>query len=226
MSTVSKFILDLLYPNRCPCCGDFIKWNKLICGKCHKSIEIVYDRTCKKCGKEICICSEKLYYDRAAVPLRYTDLVKEGILSLKRGHNKNFGEYTGKMLSEIIKKYYSDEKFDCIIPVPMSRKSFYERGYNQAEIIAKEISNDLDIPVRNDILYKSSSSSQHYLKRTERLKNITAIGINNIDLSGMSVIICDDVITTGSTVNRCARLLKSANASNVFMAAASQSKLR
>lgn len=227
MNTVSRFLLDFIYPNRCPCCDDFIKWDKLICGKCHKGIDVVYDRVCGKCGKEICICSEKLFYDCAVVPLRYEKLVKEGILSLKRGNNKNFGEYTGKMIASLLSQYNENTGFDAVVPVPMSPYSRSERGYNQAEIIAGEISEALGIPVRDDILYKKDTkSSQHYLKRTERMKNVTAIKIYDVDLKGMKLIICDDVITTGSTVNRCAQLLKSAGAGKILLAAAAQSKLR
>ena len=101
------------------------------------------------------------------------------------------------------------------------------RGYNQAEVISAEISDALNIPVRNDILYKKdTSSSQHFLGRAARFKNISAIKINDINLSGKSIIICDDVITTGSTVNRCAGLLKSAGAEKVFLAASAQSKMK
>ena len=153
--------------------------------------------------------------------------VKEGILSLKRGNNKNFGEYTGKMLAQIITSDFSGYHFDCVMPVPMSENSRRKRGYNQAEIIASEIADALGIPVVNDILFKKNTdSSQHYLKRTERMKNITAIKIKNTDLGGKNVIICDDVITTGSTVNRCAQLLKSSGAGTILLAAAAESKLR
>lgn len=227
MNTISRFLLDIFYPNRCPCCSDFIRWDKLICSKCHKSIDPVFDRVCRKCGKEICICAEQLYYDSAVVPLRYENLVKEGILSLKRGYNKNFGEYTGKLIAGIFLDEYKDSHFDMIIPVPMSKKSLAKRGYNQAEIISREIAAALNIPLRNDILYKQEQkTSQHYLKRTARMLNITALKINDINLEGKSVIICDDVITTGSTVNRCAKLLKSRGAENVTLASAAQSKLR
>lgn len=227
MSTLHKYILDIFYPNRCPCCNDFIKWDKLICSKCHKKINIVYEKVCKYCGKEICICSENLNYDGAVVPLRYEDLVKEGILSLKRGKNKNFGEYTGKLIAQILCSEYSDMKFDCIVPVPMSKQSYCERGYNQAEIIAREIAVALKTELCKNILYKSGkSASQHYLKRAQRLINISSIMSRDIDLTGKSVIICDDVITTGSTVNRCAHLLKKSGADTVFLVAAAQSKLR
>lgn len=202
-------------------------WDKLICRACRDELKPVYEKVCKKCGKEICICSEELFYDMAAVPFRYEAGVREGILSLKRGNNKNFGEYTGKILGNIIKKDYGSLHFECVIPVPMSEKSFRKRGYNQAEIIASEISAVLGIPVVNNVLIKmNTESSQHFLKKTERMKNISAIKINKTDLSGMKVILCDDVITTGSTVNRCAGLLKKSGCSTVLMAAAAQSRLK
>lgn len=224
MSIPFKFFMDIFYPNKCPCCGSFIRWDKLICGKCHRSIEIIYDKTCKNCGKEVCICSENLSYDGAASAFRYEGIVREGILSLKRGNNKNFGEYAGKLLAQIIKQECSGKIFDFVVPVPMSASSYNDRGYNQAEIIAREISSVLDIPVKDDILFKSNTSSQHYLKRGERMKNISAIKIKDIKFDGASVIICDDVITTGSTINRCASLLKAAGCENIFLAAAAQSK--
>lgn len=227
MKMMTKFVLDLFYPNRCPCCNDFIRWDKLICGKCHRAIEIVYDRTCHRCGKEICICSEKPEYDGAVVPLRYSDLTKEGILSLKRGNNKNFGVYTGKLIAQILAHDYPEKKFDFIVPVPMSRHSLGERGYNQAQIIAEQISEALHISVKNGILYKKNSqTSQHFLGRAQRFKNISSFGINKTDLSGKEILLCDDIITTGSTVNRCACLLRSEGAAGVFLAAAAQSKLK
>lgn len=227
MSTVSKFILDLFYPNRCPCCGEFIRWDKLICGKCSRKVEAVYDKVCRKCGKEICICSEDLRYSGAVVPFRYEGYAREGILSLKRGNNRNFGEYSGKIIARILKHEYKNRRFDFVVPVPMSKRSLVSRGYNQAEVIGREIADGLDIPVRNDILYKqNTSSSQHFLGRAQRFKNITAFDVNDIDISGKTVILCDDVITTASTVNRCASLLKQAGAAEVFLAAAAQSKPR
>ncbi len=224
---ISKYILDIFYPNRCPCCGDFIRWDKLTCGKCHRELEPVYDKICKKCGKEICICSEEIFYDRAVSLFRYEKLAKEGILAMKRSENKNFGEYAGKMISEILNSDYHGENFDFIIPVPMSVRSFMKRGFNQAEVIAKEISESFSIPLRNDILYKDNvSSSQHFLGRAERFRSISAIKSHDADLRGKKVILCDDIITTGSTVNRCAMLLKEKGAESIMLVCAAESRMK
>ena len=227
MNTISRFLADLVFPNRCPCCDDFIKWDKLICGKCHRSIETVHEKACPVCGRETCMCSEENFYDGALVPLRYETLVKEGVLSLKRGNNKNFGEYSGKLLAGILKNEKPELKFDMIMPVPMSPASFRKRGFNQAEIIAGEIASALDIPLVNDVLIKQDTdASQHYLNKSQRMRNISSIKIKETDLRGKRIIICDDVITTGSTINRCARLLKNSGAETVFAAVAAGTKLR
>ncbi|MBP0976904.1 MAG: ComF family protein [Oscillospiraceae bacterium] len=227
MNTVSRFLADLVFPNRCPCCDDFIRWDKLICGKCHRSIETVYEKACPVCGLETCICSEENFCDRSLVPLRYETLVKEGVLSLKRGNNKNFGEYAGKLIAGILKNEMPELEFDMIMPVPMSPASFRKRGFNQAEIIAGEIAAALDIPLVTDVLIKlDTDSSQHYLNKSQRMRNITSIKIKETDLTGKRIIICDDVITTGSTINRCARLLNNSGAETVFAAAAAGTKLR
>lgn len=227
MNTASRFLTDLFFPNRCPCCDGFIRWDKLICGKCHSSIETVYKKACPVCGREPCMCSGDNFYDRALVPLRYETLVKEGVLSLKRGNNKNFGEYTGKLLAGIMKNEMPDLEFDMIMPVPMSPASFRKRGFNQAEIIAGEIASAFDIPLVTDVLIKQDTdSSQHYLNKSQRMKNISAIKIRETDLTGKRIIICDDVITTGSTINRCARLLKNSGSETVFAAVAAGTKLR
>lgn len=224
---ISKYLLDIFYPNRCPCCGDFIKWDKLTCGKCHRELEPVYDKICRKCGKEICICSEELFYDRAVSLFRYENHAKEGILAMKRSENKNFGEYSGKMIAEILKRDFQDEAFDFIVPVPMSGKSLIKRGFNQAEVIAEEISDVFSLPLRNDILYKENmNSSQHFLGRAGRFRSISAIKAHDTDISGKRVILCDDIITTGSTVNRCAKLLKENGASDILLVCAAESRMK
>ena len=110
----------------------------------------------------------------------------------------------------------------------MSEQSRRKRGYNQAEIIASEISEKLRIPVADNLLVKQDTvSSQHYLNRTDRMKNISAIKLKHrLNLAGRNIILCDDVITTGSTVNRCAQLLKASGAGKILLAAAAESKLK
>ena len=154
------------------------------------------------------------FYDRKLAGYYYENEVKNGIYSLKDGH-KEFGYYLGNIISEKIICDETISKADCIIPVPMSAKSFRLRGYNQAAVIAETISTITGIKMMTDILYKHESKVQHSLNMTQRMENVSAYSIKNTDLSGRKIIICDDVCTTGSTINRCAELLKSMGAAEV-----------
>ncbi|MDE5791984.1 MAG: ComF family protein, partial [Oscillospiraceae bacterium] len=94
-------------------------------------------------------------------------------------------------------------------------------GYNQASLIAKEIANLLDLPCREDILYKNKSVAQHQLNAKQRAENINHFHVRNILIQNKHVLLCDDVLTTGNTLNYCAELLKQVGASRVTIASAS-----
>ena len=218
MNNIKLFILDLFFPNRCPICDDFIEYNNFVCDKCSDKLK-KYASTegsiCRKCGKNICNGHEDLFYSRIMSCYCYKDMVKDGIYSLK-DHSKNFGFHIGKLLSE---KIVSDSVMchaDYIVPVPMSRKSFRKRGYNQAYVIAKEISERTGIKLLNNALFKKNSAVQHTLNADERRKNVYSFYSSDMDLSGKKIIICDDVLTTGSTMNKCAQLLTELNASEIY----------
>lgn len=218
MNKVFKFILDLFFPNRCPVCRSFIGYNELFCGKCISNLKKYRaDNLHQETGR--------VFTGKVLAGFYYENEAKDGILSLKDGC-KAFGCYLGDILAGIIKDDKTASAADCIVPVPMSEKSFRERGYNQAEVIAKEISRKTGITVRTDILHKNESEVQHSLNKEQRMKNVSAYNINKIDISGMKIIVCDDVMTTGSTANRCAELLKSMGAAEVYAAVGTTTKLK
>ncbi|MCM1226338.1 MAG: double zinc ribbon domain-containing protein [Clostridium sp.] len=222
MNKLKAFLTDLIFPNRCPVCREIIEWDKLICGKCDDSMEAFPKDICPKCGKDNCICGE-ICYDRAFVCFYYEDPAKKGILSLKDGH-KEFGAYLGRLLGEKIAE--SNIKADGVIPVPMSESSYRIRRYNQAEIIAKQISNINNIPLFTGLIGKNESAVQHTLGKAERMKNTAALYGSGTNLDDMSFILCDDVITTGSTINRCAEILKEMGAAAVYAAVGTTTKLK
>lgn len=205
MKKVIKYILDIFYPNRCPFCDDFIKWDALLCDKCLGSLQ--YIETCEKCGKTECMCDKELYYDRAYVLFKYDGIVRESIIALKRKNGINAAEFYADKLSEQILK--SEEKFDMIVPVPMAKSKKRMVGYNQAEVIAEFISEKLEIPVVDALIKAENTIAQHTLSKEEREENVKGMFSSaDISLEGKRILICDDIITTGSTVIECSRLLK------------------
>ena len=223
---LKKIILDIFYPNRCPCCNGFIRWDEIICDKCVSDIEKMEDpKFCPLCGRNPCICNTNPFYDRAFVYKPYDKAIRNGVISMKRGNNKNFAEYVGAELAAMLEDYHD---IDCIIPVPMSAAKKRSRGYNQAELISDKISEILKIPVRNDILFMIYSKNEQHSKNAKQraeIKNYLKVN-ENADLSDMKIIICDDVITTSATVNACAELLKSKGAAEVTAVLASGTVLK
>ena len=224
MTAIDKckaFLIDIVFPNRCPFCGDFIMWDKHICGKCEENLQNANDIICRKCGKDKCVCGrEKFHYDMVFAAFIYNEeLVSSAIYRFKKTGEMNIAEYTVNDIALRIKRENIPVP-DIIVPVPMGRKKRRRRGHNQAELLAKCIGKRLGIPVRSDILFKYDTKDEQHLhnaeERQERVKTLFYAG--KADLSGMTVMLCDDVMTTGATINECAELLKRLGAECVISA--------
>ena len=224
---ICRFCTDLVYPNRCPCCNDFIVWNEFLCSSCREKVLVSTEEICDKCGKmkEECMCASLPKYDEAAVVSYYENEAKKALIEMKRSQNKNFGWFAGQKLGELIKTCPEWLSCDGIVPVPMSKRKKIARGYNQAEIIAKEISSVTGIPVMKDCIIKQGGyREQHTLNAAEREKNIESFLPAGRDLEGMKLILCDDILTTGNTLSRCAEILKMCGAKAVYAAAAATAR--
>ncbi len=222
LKRIKSFILDLFFPNRCPFCDDVIKWDELCCESCRGKL-VTAESSCEKCGKPECICGEKLYYDSAYCGFMYDEVSEKGIYSLKSGHGAGAAEFFGDVLSSRIKGEY-----DAVVPVPMTKKKRRMRGYNQAELIAKAVSDRTGIPVLSEALMKNSDDTeQHTLSAVDRAKHIRGLfSLSEGNVENLRILLCDDVMTTGSTVNECSRLLKNAGASEVTVICAATTRLK
>ena len=210
---VKAWLLDLFYPNRCGCCGAFIPWNGLLCPDCAASL--MPASLCSHCGKMPCTGEDKLPYSRVYAAYAYKDRARDGILSLKRGNNLNFAVHLGRVLGERIPA----AAYDCIVPVPMSEWRIRERGYNQAERIGAAIGASIGLPVRKDcLIQRQSDIRQHDLGARERREHAKLYEASGHKLEGMRILLCDDVLTTGSTAQRCAELLRQMGAADVALA--------
>lgn len=215
------FLLDLLYPNRCPCCHKSIVWNQYLCEQCQSIVETTDTVFCPRCGKSVehCLCGTGLSYDRALVVTAYADVGRAGVLSLKTAESLQFAYYCGALLGNQILADPELHSYDWILPVPMAKRKKRTRLCNPAEILAREIAAITKIPIRTDIFTDTGTGiSQHTLSASARRKNTTQFLCKDIDLTGYRILLCDDVITTGSTLNRCAGLLKEHGTETVSVA--------
>lgn len=146
---------------------------------------------------------------------------------MKTAKSLNFAFACGEMLADRIIAQEILMGYDLLVPVPMSKRKMRQREWNPPEKVAREISRLTNIPLRTDILQDSGTGkTQHQLSAAERAENSARFSICHVDLSGYRILLCDDVLTTGSTMHQCAVLLKQQGAAEVAAVAIATTERR
>lgn len=205
IKTVPSVSLNLIYPQICGICGR-INENSL-CKKCELRLD-----------KEFNIYFEKYiedkYFDELICFFKYEGFIRKLLLDYKFRDKA----YLYKTIVKIILKqenlFEILKSYDTIIPIPISKKRRKDRGYNQSELIAKEIADIINLEYKNNCLVKIKNIiEQSKLNKEQRILNIRDAYVlqNGSELKNKKIILFDDIYTTGSTANECSRLLKNAN---------------
>lgn len=224
-------ILKTIFPEgySCVCCGNeiFDKVNG-ICESCDKTLPYITGRICLHCGEPLIsdgdYCKKckgkKFIYDRAITVFEFNGSARNLVLGLKYNNQKYLAKSLGKFLEDM---YVKSKLFaDLIIPVPLCEKRLKARKYNQAELIANELANNINIEIRTDILFRvKETPTQTKLNFSERQQNLKdAFKVKNRRLiKNKTIFLIDDVLTTGATVTECAKTLKNAGAKCVYVLA-------
>lgn len=213
MINIYENILDLIYPQVCGICG---KLNtKSLCNKCKVKLE-----------KEFDIQTDNYYADESKNFIehnyffKYENLIRSQILALKFQEKPYVYKTIGYFLKNMQKSFEKLKKYDIIIIVPISMQRIRERGYNQTQLIAREISKIIKVPIGKKIIYKVKNTlPQSSLNKKEREENIKGVykAINLDLIYNKRILIIDDIYTTGNTVNECANSLikKGINKTNI-----------
>lgn len=224
-------LLDILYPEgkNCYLCGDKIRKEHTygICRGCRESFIFIREKSCSMCGKFLAsgsLCSDcrsiRHYYDRAHSLCVYDGKIKEWIYSFKYAGRSYLARPFGRMMVERIKEIGLDRAVDCIVPVPLYRKKQRQRGYNQSHLLANVISRELGLGKTLDILRRDKDtpplSGQTRLQRMETMEGAFRIADGGA-AAVKNVLLIDDIYTTGSTVNQCAKVLKEWGAAGVYV---------
>lgn len=202
-------IIDFVFPNICGICGEKIN-ERYTCRKCLNIL---------KCYKEKIYypsCDSKYYIDKIISAFNYNGLLKSKMLQFKFHNNKYIAKTFGDILSYKISNHKID--VDIIIPVPICKERYFDRGYNQSEYIAKYVSELSGITLVNDVLKKDKNNKQQSLldksKREENVKDVYSVK-NSYKVINKKVLLLDDIYTTGATLNECSKVLKKAGAKNI-----------
>ncbi len=202
--------LDWIYPPICAGCG---QPGQIWCESCQSSVKKISGNLCDLCGYpagDFEICPGCDTYDPQFTAIRswavYSGGVKEAIHSLKYQNNLSLGIAFSDSLVKLI--HHNGWNLDVVIPIPLSKNRMKERGYNQANVLAFPVAMALGKPLDEKYVIRTKNTeSQVHLHQNERAANLKdAFTTTGTKWKNKNVLIVDDVITTGSTINECARV--------------------
>ena len=220
--------LDLLFPKRCPICDGIVGFRKgYVCPQCLGKIKPVNGPVCMKCGKplsdeeEYCLdCRKKKHlFCRGAAVFQYRSIAI-AIYRFKYGGRQEYAFFFGKCMARRLGEQFKRWKADALVPVPIHSSRKRERGYNQAELLAREISAWTGIPVRCDLIARRKKTApQKNLNDAQRQNNLKrAFKIIKNDVKLNTIVIIDDIYTTGSTIDTMTATLQEAGIKNIYFA--------
>ena len=225
-STLFQFFL----PPQCPCCEKFLEEGQQgLCSNCLSEIRWIEPPFCSICGipfisKEVenhpcgaCVTHRK-YFTMARAWGAYEGSLQEAIHRWKYEGKTYLTPFFAEWMEEGLNRYWGPHSLDLLIPAPLHPQRLRERGFNQALLLVKELSRRTGIPYRKTILQKKKPTiPQVNLSGTEREKGLRGAFqvIGKEELLGKSVLLVDDVYTTGATVNECSKVLLRGGAERV-----------
>lgn len=220
-----KCFLDLIYPRPETCCGcgrELRHYSSLmLCEGCVNKISFYNDR-----AEDIFKSNpnNNIAYDSFGIACDYEGLVRDMIHRIKyKDKRENAITIAGIMAARLTDKTL---KFDCIVPVPISKKKMKKRGYNHIKLIAQELSGALHIPVFDCLERIKDTDPQVLFNRENRWYNVKGCFICNLSMIDKRTLLIDDIITTGATAHFCAEELKKAGAKSVTVYAFAKSNLK
>ena len=223
-------LLNLLFPSTCPVCGDASDnhTHNPVCGSCWKGIKRYSGPACLICG--LPLVSEYATYCESCIKAPqpfskiiyygiYADALRKAIHLLKFKGIKRLARPIAELLSEL-----PIPDADGIVPVPLHSKKLRDREFNQTALIGRRLSRQARIPLLLDVLKKEKATlPQTDVTGKERLKNVKNTFTTGKSVTGLRLILVDDVITTGATVYECAKVLKEAGAASITVVALARS---
>lgn len=233
MRNMKERILEILFPSRCPICDSILplphieEKDNRICKRCEKDVFYIKEPICKTCGRMISIetkeqcsdCEEKKHlFEQGKAAFLYQGEMKKSLYRFKYANRKEYANFYGEQIARQYGDWILKIEPQVLIPIPLHKKRFRKRGYNQAYEVAKVIGGCLNIAVDSEIMQrKKNTIAQKQLSMQERKKNLNNaffIAQNNVKYN--CIILIDDIYTTGSTIDEASLVLKRAGVKNIY----------
>ena len=219
-------VVAMIWPERCVFCGKPIPSLTLCCEACRDEIHAIHPPVCTQCGasRKDCTCGHHRHrYDRLVSPFYCTGAVHQGILRLKRWDDPFAIDFFAGQMAAVIRREWRDEPIDIVTSIPMTARDFRARGYNQGELLARALAKTTSRPYAPLLEKRYQTKQQKRLTAVERTGNVLGVFdlCQGADVTDKTVLLVDDVITTGATIDECAKMLKLYGARRVLCVTAS-----
>lgn len=229
MSGWKEKLLTLFYPHHCFLCDTLLLPEQRLCEACRDKAPYVLPPVCRLCGRgeDVCICGGHAHaYERCVSPFYHADMVQDSILRMKQRYDTVVAEGFAAEMAEVIRREYGGIAFDFVTSVPLHKKDRRARGFDQAQGLARAVAARLGIPYTAALTKLTYTQPQKELTALRRRGNLLGVFDVTADVAGRTILLVDDVITTGSTLDECAKMLKIFGAEEVYAVTAAAAGLK
>ena len=227
----AQWLLNLLFPKECAGCGSSLPFDNrdYLCDPCARGIFWISPPVCERCGRPLfgsvrppVVCprcrAAPPDFDRARAVFAFRDAAQAFVLKYKYAGCPYLALPASRWLKEAGESVLSWEDYDALVPVPLHPRKARERGFNQSELLAAGLSRFCGVPLAQRKLarsrYTKTQTRLDVAERRENMRRAFRVATPGY-FRGKSVLLIDDVHTTGATVNECARVLKADGAERV-----------
>ncbi len=233
LRTVLDGILQLFYPGACWVCSKTAPpRTPLVCDECARSLTHDPHPTCPRCSSSVgpfivldqgcpACRNESFAFDRALRMGPYEGALRDAVLRMKNAGGEEFAEVLGTLWARQLVARLAPPAIDVVIPVPLHWRRRWRRGFNQSEVLARCIAGELRVACSPGLLrWTRLTGEQKGLSPTARRENVhnALHAASGISLAGKSVLLVDDVMTTGATAHEAARALRSCRPATIVLA--------
>ena len=229
MSRLGQALLTALFPRRCFLCGEVIRPRQRMCETCATGAPYIFPPICEHCGRNVddCICGgHSRHFERCVSPFYHREQAKAGILALKENNYTETVEGFAREMAEVIRREYGGIAFDAVTSVPLHKKDLRRRGFDQAASLAKVLAAQIGVPYETTLTKLTYTEPQKELTAILRRGNLLGVFDVTAEVAERVFLLVDDVITTGSTLDECAKMLKLYGAAEVYAVTAAAAVLK
>ncbi len=236
MQVVGRKLLDVILPPKCLNCGGRVDRAHNICPECWKELHFLSDPMCTCCGypfgadlgvnytvigDSLCGTCQNMNraFDLSLSALRYDDNSRRMIIGFKHQDRLEYATYFAKLLKRAGSRFFADS--DMIVPVPLHKKRLIKRRYNQSALLSRILAHDIGVAHEPELLIRTKNTPPQDGNLNKRSKNVRGAfkvtRTNREKVKNRTILLIDDVYTTGATVENCAIALKRAGAAKVYV---------